>query len=141
MRLKIVLGFLLLIAVDTFTQIGFKFAGNNTMPLTLDLPWIERVVREPWVFAVLGGYCTAFLIYMTIIKHAPIGPAFAASHLELVTVTLFSYVYFGDRISLVQAIGCCAIIAGVIVLARTETPTEVEPQDQRPTATKPGATP
>ena len=120
MRVKLLLGFLLLIAVDTFVQIGFKFAGNNTLPVTLDLPWLERVVAEPWVLAVLMGYGAAFVIYMTLIKHAPIGPAFAASHMEIVTVTLFSYVYFGDSITLVQALGCCAIVGGVIVLAATE---------------------
>jgi len=121
MRFKIFLGFILLISVDTFTQIGFKFAGNNTMPMTLDLPWLMRTLHEPWVYAVLGGYLSAFLIYMTIIKHAPIGPAFAASHLELVTVTLFSYYYFGDSISFIQALGCLAILGGVLVLAKTET--------------------
>lgn len=120
MRTKILIGFLLLIAVDTFVQIGFKFAGNNTLPATLDLPWLERVVREPWVLAVLVGYGAAFVLYMTLIKHAPIGPAFAASHMEIVTVTLFSYWYLGDSITLVQAIGCCTIVAGVLVLAATE---------------------
>lgn len=121
MRLKILIGFLLLIAVDTFVQIGFKFAGDNTLPVTLDLPWLERVVREPWVAAVLAGYGAAFVIYMTLIKHAPIGPAFAASHMEIVTVALFSYLYLGDSITLVQALGCCAIVGGVLVLAATET--------------------
>ena len=121
MRVKILLGFLLLVAVDTCVQIGFKFAGNNTLPVTLDLPWLERVVNEPWVLGVLAGYGAAFVIYMTLIKHAPIGPAFAASHMEIVTVTLFSYFYFGDSITLVQALGCCAIVGGVIVLAATET--------------------
>ena len=41
--------------------------------------------------------------------------------MEIVTVTLFSYFYFGDSITLVQALGCCAIVGGVIVLAATET--------------------
>src|SRR5262245_53595815 len=121
MRAKIIVGFLLLVAVDTFTQIGFKLAGNNTLPVTLDLPWLQRVVREPWVLAVIAGYGAAFVIYMTLIKHAPIGPAFAASHMEIVTVTLFSVYFFGDSISLLQAVGCCAVVAGVLVLAATET--------------------
>lgn len=121
MRLKILLGFLLLIAVDTFVQIGFKFAGNNTLPVTLDLPWFERVINEPWVLAVLAGYGIAFMIYMTLIKHAPVGPAFAASHMEIVTVTVFSVYYFGDSITALQVLGCCSIVAGVIVLATTET--------------------
>ncbi len=121
MRLKILIGFILLIAVDTFVQIGFKFAGNNIGEPALDLAWISKVVNEPWVLAVLACYGAAFVIYMTIIKHAPIGPAFAASHLEIVTVTLFSWAYFGDAITMLQALGCCAIVGGVLILAATET--------------------
>jgi len=69
---------------------------------------------------VLLGYGAAFLVYMTLIKHAPIGPAFAASHMEIVTVTLFSVLAFGDTLTLWQAVGCCAIVTGVVVLAATE---------------------
>ena len=119
-RSTMLMGFLLLVAIDTFVQIGFKLAGNNTLPVTLDLPWLERVAREPWVLGVLLGYGAAFLTYMTLIKHAPIGPAFAASHMEIVTVTLFSVLVFGDTLTLWQAVGCCAIVMGVVVLAATE---------------------
>jgi drug/metabolite transporter (DMT)-like permease len=119
-RSPMLIGFLLLVAIDTFVQIGFKLAGNNTLPVTLDLPWLERVGQEPWVVGVLLGYGAAFLVYMTLIKHAPIGPAFAASHMEIVTVTLFSVLVFGDTLTLWQAAGCCAIVTGVVVLAATE---------------------
>lgn len=119
-RSTMIFGFLLLMAIDTFVQIGFKLAGNNTLPVTLDWPWLQRVLNEPWLIGVLLGYGAGFLVYMTLIKHAPIGPAFAASHMEIVTVTLFSVFVFGDTISAWQALGCCAIIAGVVVLAATE---------------------
>lgn len=120
MKLKILFGFLLLIAIDTFVQIGFKFAGNNIGEPAADLIWLQKVINEPWVLGVVAGYGAAFVTYMTIIKHAPIGPAFAASHMEIVTVTLFSWLYFGDTITLVQALGCCAIVGGVLILAATE---------------------
>lgn len=120
MRLKIVLGFLLLIAVDTYVQIGFKFAGNNIGEPTLDAAWMSRVLAEPLLLTVLAGYGAAFIIYMTILKYAPVGPAYAASHMEIVTVTIFSWAWLGDAISLVQAIGCCAIVGGVLILAATE---------------------
>ena len=119
-RTLLLLGFVLLIAIDTFVQVGFKIAGERTLPVTLDLPWLERVANEPWVLAVIGGYCAAFTVYMTLIKHAPIGPAFAASHMEIVIVTLISVLIFGDTINMVQILGCCAIVAGVLVLAVTE---------------------
>lgn len=119
-RITLLVGFVLLIAIDTFVQVGFKLAGNNTLPVTLDLPWLERVLREPWLIGVALGYLAAFLVYMTLIKHAPIGPAFAASHMEIVTVTLFSVFYFGDSITVWQGLGCLAIVLGVIVLAVAE---------------------
>jgi drug/metabolite transporter (DMT)-like permease len=72
------------------------------------------------VIGVLLGYGAAFLTYMTLIKHAPIGPAFAASHMEIVTVTLFSVLVFGDILTFWQVVGCCAIVTGVFVLAATE---------------------
>ena len=71
-RLMIGLGFLLLICVDTFVQFGFKMAGERTLPVTLDLPWLERVANEPWILAIGAGYCAAFMIYITLIQHAPI---------------------------------------------------------------------
>jgi drug/metabolite transporter (DMT)-like permease len=55
---------------------------------------------------------------MTLIKHAPIGLAFAASYLEILTPTLFSMAVFRDPVALWQAVGCCA--SGVIVLAPME---------------------
>lgn len=119
-RSVMILGFLLLMAIDTFVQIGFKMAGNNTLPMTLDWPWMQRVLAEPWLLGVLIGYGSSFLVYMTLIKYAPIGPAFAASHLEIVTVTLFSVYVFGDKITLWQGLGCLAIIGGVVLLAATE---------------------
>jgi drug/metabolite transporter (DMT)-like permease len=119
-RTTLIIGFLLLVTVDTFVQIGFKFAGDGAAPVTLDLPWLSRVLNQPWVYGVIAGYGAAFAIYMTIIKHAPIGPAFAASHLEIVTVTMFSVLVLGDRLSLLQAAGCCAILGGVMILAVTE---------------------
>ena len=111
-RSTMLLGFLLLIAIDTCVQIGFKLAGNNTLPVTLDLPWLERVTREPWLIVVLIGYGAAFLVYIKLIKHAPIGPAFAASHLEIkgkLTLGDFTLTGVADRIDILKD-GKCAIL-------------------------------
>jgi hypothetical protein len=45
------------------------------------------------------------VIYMTLLKHAPVGPLFAASHFESVTVSPRSFVVFGERLTLVQCWG------------------------------------
>jgi drug/metabolite transporter (DMT)-like permease len=121
----------LLLAVDTFNQVAFKMAGERTAPVTFDADWLGRIVNEPWIAAILGGYLAAFLIYMTVLRDVEIGPAFAASHMEIVTVTIVSMLFFGERFTLLQAAGCAAIVAGVAILAVTEKPEEHE---GRPTA-------
>jgi uncharacterized membrane protein len=120
-RGSLLLGLMLLMAVETLAQIGFKFAGDGALPLTLDTAWLGRLLAEPWLHVALGCLAASFGVYMTMLRHAPVGPVFAASHLEIVSVTLFSMAFFGDRLSLPQAAGCCAIVAGVLVLAFTET--------------------
>ena len=57
---------------------------------------------------------------MTLIKSAPIGPAFAASHLEIVLVILVSVLFLGESLNMVQALGCLVIVAGVLVSEPSE---------------------
>ncbi|MBO9875653.1 EamA family transporter, partial [Xanthomonas sp. D-93] len=49
--------------------------------------------------------------------HAPIGPAFAASHLEVVSVMLLSAWWFNEHIGLLQALGAALIVGGIVCLA------------------------
>ena len=58
---------------------------------------------------------------MTLLKRAPIGPAFAASHLEILSVLALSYWLFDERIGMPQIIGCLFIVAGIACLAVSET--------------------
>jgi drug/metabolite transporter (DMT)-like permease len=57
---------------------------------------------------------------MTLLKYAPVGPAFAASHLELISVTLISVWLFNDTLTLPKIVGGALIIAGILCLARSE---------------------
>jgi drug/metabolite transporter (DMT)-like permease len=121
--------FILLLAIDTFNQVAFKMAGERTAPVTFDVDWLGRIVNEPWIGAILAGYLAAFLIYMTLLRDVQIGPAFAASHLELVTVMIVSVMFFGERFTLLQIVGCAAILGGVLLLAFTE---KEETREERP---------
>lgn len=125
MKRSILLGFIALLALDTLAQIGFKMTALHTGTASFDAAWFLAAITQPWDIAVVIGYLGAFAIYMTLIKHAPIGPAFAASHLEIVVVILVSLLFLGESLSWLQALGCLSIVAGVVVLAATE-----EPEDQ-----------
>lgn len=116
MRKFFIIGFFILLVFDTLSQVSFKLAGADTHP-SMDLSWIMRVALDKWTYGAILGYIGAFITWMGLLKHAPIGPAFAATHSHVVTVALISFLFFGERFSLMQIIGSLFIIAGIFVLS------------------------
>lgn len=101
---------------DTATQIGFKFSAMEAAPADFDLGWLERLIVEKWIYVAILGYLGAFLTWMTLLRHAPVGPAFAASHLEIVSVLLFSVLFLGETLSRGQILGSLLILSGIGLL-------------------------
>jgi len=91
------------------------------MPPDANVAWLMRVLSSPWVYCAIACYIGAFVTWMTLLEHAPIGPAFAASHLEVISVLGLSVLLFGERIGTAQWIGSALIIAGIVCLAISET--------------------
>ena len=112
------IGFLCLMLFDTLAQISFKHAGLAADPLEFDLAWLLRVLATPWIYGALGGYLASFLTWMTLLRYAPIGPAFAASHLELVSVTALSAWIFHEPLGFCKLAGGLLIVLGVLCLAK-----------------------
>ena len=103
-------------AFDTLGQMGFKLAAIQTAPATFDVDWIRRIFLERWIYLAVAGYIGAFFTWMTLLKYAPIGPAFAASHMEIVSVLLLSVWVLGERLSLDQIVGALLIFIGIVLL-------------------------
>lgn len=114
------IGFLLLMAFDTVGQISFYYAGTHALPVQANLAWLLRIFTHPWVYGAVVGYVGAFFTWMSLLKHAPIGPAFAASHLEVVSVMLLSIWLFGEHLTPARAAGAVAILAGIVCLGLAE---------------------
>lgn len=121
MRRGTLIGFLVLLAVDTFAQVSFKLAANAALPMTADADWVARTLSTPWLYGAVAGYLLAFVTWMSLLKHAPIGPAFAVSHLEVVTVALVAVPLFGEIVGPWQIAGGALVVAGVGCLAMSET--------------------
>ena len=117
MRRFYVAGFLVLVAFDTLAQLSFKMAGEQALPLAFDSAWLARVFGQPWIYGAFVGYIGAFFTWMRLLRHAPIGPAFAASHMEVVAVMALSYGLLDERIGWPQVAGALGILAGIICLA------------------------
>ena len=120
------LGFVALIMFDTFSQICFKMAALQAEPFLIEVAWLVRVLETPWVYGAIIGYLGAFMTWMTLLRHAPVGPAFAASHLEVVGVIVISVPLFGEVLTISQMFGAILIVAGVVCLAQGETQSHVD---------------
>lgn len=114
------IGFALLLAFDTLNLICFKIAGTHALPVEMSAAWIARVFSHPWIYGAVVGYIGAFVTWMSLLKHAPIGPAFAASHLEVISVMLLSWWMFSEPVTPTQIAGAMAIVAGIVCLAIAE---------------------
>lgn len=116
------IGFLALVAFDTLAQVCFKLAALHGAPMDMDVAWALRILTTPWLYGAVLGYLGAFVTWMTLLEHAPIGPAFAASHLEVVGVMILSVPLFGEHLTAWQFVGAAFIIAGVVCLALRSEP-------------------
>jgi drug/metabolite transporter (DMT)-like permease len=114
-----VVGFALLMAFDTLAQVSFKLAGMHAFP-EASLDWLLRLVTAPWIYGAVIGYLGAFFTWMRLLERAPIGPAFAASHLEVVSVMLLSAWMFDEQIGAVKAAGALLIVGGIVCIGLGE---------------------
>ena len=115
-----IIGFLILMSFDTLSQISFKYASTQALPLELSPDWLMRLFLNPWRYGAIAGYLGAFVTWMTLLRYAPVGPSFAASHLELISVTLFSVWLFNEPLNAYKILGGVLILLGVLCLAKDE---------------------
>lgn len=120
MRRFYLIGFIVLLAFDTLAQVSFKYTAMAALPVSADLGWLARIFSQPWVYFAILSYLGAFFSWMTLLKHAPIGPAFAASHMEVLTVMLIAVPLFGDHLKQTHIIGAALILVGIVCLAFSE---------------------
>jgi perosamine synthetase len=116
MRRFFIAGLIILMAFDTATQIGFKFAATEAAPAAFDLGWLGRLAVEKWIYVAILGYLGAFATWMTLLRRAPVGPAFAASHLEIISVLFFSVIFLGETLTRGQILGSFLILFGIGLL-------------------------
>lgn len=114
------IGFLVLVLFDSVGAISFKYAGMHALPVEASTAWLLRLFGRPWIYGAVIGYIGAFFTWMTLLKHAPIGPAFAASHLEVVSVMLLSIWLFHEPLRLPHVLGAIAIVTGIVCLGFAE---------------------
>lgn len=114
------LGFGALMVFDTLTQVSIKLASVPAGAVMMESQWLLAVSLNPWLYAAVAGYLGAFVTWMTLLKRAPIGSAFAASHLGLVPILAVSATYFGEQLTAMQVVGALGIVLGIVLLSLSE---------------------
>jgi drug/metabolite transporter (DMT)-like permease len=127
-------GFAVLLAFDTVVQLSFKYAGAHAFPPEASWAWVARIFGHPWIYIALIGYVGNFFTWMSLLKHAPIGPAFAATHLDVVTVMLASAWLFHEALTPMRLLGAGVIMLGILCLAFAEK--GAHPANDAPTEAK-----
>lgn len=102
------------------TQVCFKLASLHAGEFAPAAGWIRAAATSPWVYVAIAGYLGAFVAWMTLLEHAPVGPAFAVSHIDVVTVLLVSVPLFKEHLTPVRIAGAACIVAGIFLLSRSE---------------------
>lgn len=113
-------GFAFLLIFDTCGQLSFKYTALQAVPFVFDTAWVARILCSPWLYSTIFCYTGAFATWIILLKRAPIGPAFAVSHLQVVTVMFLSIWLFDENLTLNRLAGAGFIIVGIIVLAFAE---------------------
>ena len=102
------------------TQISFKLAARQTGEFGATWAFGGAALHNPWLYAAAAGYIASFFAWLKLIEHAPIGSAYAVSHLEIVVILIISVFFFGERLDTRSVVGAIAIMAGVGVLGYAE---------------------
>ena len=113
-------GFLLwapYIALDTGSQLAFKWASTDVGAGALDLPWLHRALVSPGLWIGVACYVGTLLTWMRVLERMDLSRAFPMSGISYVTVPALAIALFGETLTLVQLAGIAAICLGVALLA------------------------
>ncbi|WP_293905185.1 EamA family transporter [Phenylobacterium sp.] len=113
-------GWALFIAVETLTQVVFKFAGASLDVGQGLVTTALHAVTTPVVLLGFALYFCGFLIWMTILKTIDMGRAFPMTGAIYVATLAAAVLVFHETMNLTRIVGVVAIIAGVVLMASDE---------------------
>lgn len=120
MRSRWLYGFLLLTAIDTLAHVLFKVTALQAAPLVPTAAWLLRALTQASLYGAVACYVATFFVWISLLRRAPVGPAFAASHLDVVTVMMASTLFLNEHVTPVQLAGAGLILAGIGCLSMGE---------------------
>jgi drug/metabolite transporter (DMT)-like permease len=110
-------GWLLFIAVETATQIAFKFAGATLDDRSGVAHLVAQAAATPVVWLGFALYFFGFLIWLTILKDIDLGRAFPMTAIIYVSTLASAVLLFHEMLNPTRIAGVLVIATGVALLA------------------------
>ena len=120
---KAIAGWLLFIAVETATQVTFKYAGGTLDDSAGLVQMAVRAAHQPLVLLGFVLYFLGFLIWLTILKDIDLGRAFPMTAVIYVSTLVAAVTLFHEHLNPMRIAGVLVIALGVALLA-SDTPNE-----------------
>ncbi|MBS0363911.1 MAG: EamA family transporter [Proteobacteria bacterium] len=115
-------GWGLFIALETATQIAFKFAGATLDDSHGLAPMVATAAHNPVVWLGFALYFLGFLVWMTILKDLDLGRAFPMTAVIYIATLASAVVLFHEMLNPTRIAGVALIALGVVALAADTKP-------------------
>lgn len=116
------------LALDTGSQLAFKWAADAAGPAALDLHWIRAAAASPGLWIGIACYLGTLLVWLQVLARTELSRAFPMSGLAYLTVPILAVLLFGESLSFLGAAGIAAICIGVGLLATEPATPAPEPR-------------
>lgn len=110
-------GWLLFVAVETATQIAFKYAGATLDERSGPIHLVVHALSTPVVLLGFSLYFLGFLVWMTILRHVDLGRAFPMTAIIYVSTLTSAVLLFHETLNATRIGGVLLIAVGVALLA------------------------
>ena len=80
---------------------------------------ITLIDRRSWIFLILSGMCTglSWLCYFRALQMGPASSVAPVDKLSVVLIIIFGWIFLGEHLTVLKALGGSLITAGAIIIA------------------------
>lgn len=118
---------------EATSEILRKLGADASSSITWLPQWTGlATLGSPWTWAAILAALAAFGLWLVALKHLDLGVAFIFGSVVHLFVALGSWLVLGERFSLARSIGIAFIVAGLVVVARSQAVLEKRVESSAP---------
>ncbi len=108
----LVLGF---VASDVYGHVALKL-GTRRLQDVQGAEFWSAYLQDPWVLSALGAWGISVLLWVSVLRKAPLFQAFSMASVKYIALALVAALVLKEAISTRQALGMALIGAGILLV-------------------------